>query len=182
MRKMLNTFGETFIAKGQNVDDFMPVLINNNTGMEPKCTLQPVHYMYTVLAPQLFQAHWAEVGQDKSWPVDPNWDLYYRLEQAKMLRIVVLTVGTIVAGYFVFVLNESLHYRSHILATGDMFYILPEYRALYAVRLFRAAEAFAKEAGADKMYVSYKTYKDISPLTKRLGFTHVEDVVVKSLE
>jgi hypothetical protein len=99
-----------------------------------------------------------------------------------MLQITVLTVDGLPAGYFISVIGPALHYRGKRLASSDMFYICPKHRARYAIRLFRAAEAHARAAGAGKMYIAFKIYKDITPLTKRLGFHHVEAVVVKSLE
>lgn len=184
MRRLHSSFevAETFIAKGQSVDSFMPALFINNTCEKPLCKLVDVTYLRLHIANTLFPLHWAEVAQDKSWACDINWEYYYSLEALKMLQIVVLTVGERPVGYFIFVLSPALHYQSKILASSDMFYMLPAYRAQYAVRLFRAAEAYAKAAGAHKMYIAFKIYKDISALTKRLGFTEVEHVVVKSLE
>ena len=146
------------------------------------CELQSVATFRERTPDAMFHAHWQEVAQDKNWEHDLNWPYYYSLEEAGMLRIVVLTISGVTAGYFIFIVSPSLHYSSKRLASSDMFYIMPQFRARYAIRLFRAAESFAKAAGAGKMYIAFKIYKDITPLTKRLGFTHVEDVVVKSLE
>lgn len=185
MRGAAGKWGEVFVAKGEPLPDFERLLFINNAGQKPdavECSLRSVDYMQREIAPYLFELHWREVAQDKGWQQDPNWDYYRALEAANMLRIVALTVNSIPVGYFVFIVSQSLHYRTKHLASSDMFYILPQYRAQYAVRLFRAAERFAKEAGAGKMYIAFKIYKDILPLTKRLGFSHIEDVVVKSLE
>jgi len=175
---------EVLIRRGEALASFMPLLRINNAGIKPtvECQLETVDYLRDHIAPYLFAAHWAEVAQDKSWEPEPNWPYYRQLEIANMLRIVVLKVHGQPVGYFIFIVSESLHYRSHRLASSDMFYILPEFRAQYAIRLFRAAEAAARDAGAGKMYIAFKVYKDIAPLTKRLGFKHIEDVVVKSLE
>ena len=186
MRKLFSEFekSEVFIGREENLESFMPALRIDNAGMKPEiveCGLQSVDYLQREVSP-LFTAHWAEVAQDKKWEVDINWPYYRALEAANMLHIVVLQVHGLPVGYFIFVISESLHYRTHKLASSDMFYMLPQFRAQYAIRLFRAAERYAKEAGAGKMYIAFKIYKDITPLTKRLGFNHVEDVVVKSLE
>lgn len=186
MRRIHSSFeaGETFIAAGQSVDDFRPALFINNTRAEPTvtCTLESVDYMRSELEGRFFHAHWKEVGQDKTWEPDADYPYYYSLEEQGMLQIVVLKLDGIPKGYYINVIGPALHYRGKRLASSDMFYICPEARARYAIRLFRAAEAFAKSAGVGKMYIAFKIYKDISPLTKRLGFHHVEDVVVKSLE
>lgn len=162
----------------------MPALRTDNTGEKhPKveCKLATVAYMRQELE-RFFFAHWKEVGQDKAWEPEANYPYYESLERKNMLRIVVLLVDDQPAGYFLFLLGEALHYRGKLIAHSDMFYICPKHRAQYAIRLFRAAEQYAKEAGAGKMYLSFKIYKDITPLTKRLGFKPIETVVVKSLE
>lgn len=186
MQGAASTFAraEVLIRRGENLESFMPVLRADNAGIKPtvECILETVDYLRDRIAPALFEAHWQEVAQDKSWEPEPNWPYYRQLEIANMLRIVVLKVNHQPVGYFIFIVSESLHYRSHRLASSDMFYIMPQHRAQYAVRLFRAAEAAAREASAGKMYIAFKIYKDIAPLTKRLGFKHIEDVVVKSLE
>jgi GNAT superfamily N-acetyltransferase len=182
MRKLFSPFekDEVFIERGQHVDDFIPALRIDNTGIE--CVLQSVTAFREHTPEAMFEMHWEEVAQDKNWRQDLDWGYYQSLESLNLLRIVVLRIHGITAGYFLFCVSPALHYRGKMLASSDMFYILPQFRAKYAVRLFRAAEAYAKEAGAHKMYIAFKIYKDISPLTKRLDFTHVEDVVVKSLE
>jgi len=184
MHRVLSQFDKTevYIGKGQSVEGFLPALSNNNVRMKPDCQEVSVHYLRTHIAPKLFQAHWEEVGQDKSWEVDMNWPYYEFLESQKMLRIVVLLLDAEPVGYFVFVVSPSLHYRTKVLASSDMFYIMPEHRAQYAVRLFRAAKASARAAGAHKFYLAFKVYKDITALTKRLGFKQIESVAVTTLE
>ena len=186
MRKLFSPFerAEVYIERGQVLGDFMPVLRTDNARekhTEVVCKLETVVYMREHLQ-QFFHAHWLEVGQDKNWEPEADYSYYHALEEAGMLQITVLLVDLQPAGYFISILSPALHYRGKRLASSDMFYICPEHRAQYAIRLFRAAEANAKTAGAEKMYIAFKIYKDITPLTKRLGFKHVEDVVVKSLE
>ena len=182
MRKLFSPFeqSEVFIERGQSLESFMPALRINNTGV--KCEKLTVKQFRTMTPTCMFDAHWEEVAQDKQWPQELNWEYYQALEVVGALNIVGLLVNDLIVGYFLFCVSPALHYSGKSLASSDMFYIVPQHRARYAVRLFRSAEAYAKAAGANKMYISFKIYKDITPLTKRLGFTHVEDVVVKSLE
>ena len=188
-RKSVFEGTEVFIAKGEKLD-YSRRLLYNNTGQKlpekipPKahCELRPVSYMKEVLAPKFFQAHWAEVGQDKSWEVDCFWEFYQTLEYNDQFQITVLFVNNEPVGYFLGIIGHPTHYQSKTVLTSDAFYIAPEFRAQYSVRLFKAAEAFAKAVGVSKMYLHFKVYKDISPLTKRLGFQPMETVVAKSLE
>jgi hypothetical protein len=135
-----------------------------------------------VLAPKFTEAHWGEVGQDKSWGPQLCWEHYAALEQSGLLQVIVLFVDEAPEGYFISILGRPLHYGNQLVATSDMFYISETYRAAYAVRLFRAAKDFAKLAGAAKLYVHHKVYKDITPILNRLKFKPVEVVSSVSLE
>ena len=149
--------------------------------MQPYTELVSVKYFRHLLVAQHGLAHWQEVGQDKSWPVDMYWDYYDLLERANKIQITALFVDGLPVGYFVSIISTSMHYQTHTVAASDVFYIAPDFRQ-YAIRLFRAAEANAKSIGAEKLYLSFKVYKDITPITKRLGYKAIETVVVKSLE
>lgn len=145
------------------------------------CERKDAGYLLTVILPKFAQAHWEEVGQDKSWEPDPNVEAYHQLESDGNLYVLALMVDGEPEGYFIGILAPSLHYRSKLLMVSDMFYVSQEFRAKYAIRLFRAAEAMAADAGADKMFITYKLYKNVEPIMRRLRFTPLEQVAAKKL-
>lgn len=124
--------------------------------------------------------HWKEVGQDKRWEPDLDWDLYRRLDDAGDLSIVCLMVDGEPRGYFVGMCGRPTHYKSKRIMRTDAFYIEPGYRQ-YGVRLFKEAMKFAKEHGAQKLYVTWKTYKDIEPILRRCKMVTIEKTAVADL-
>lgn len=124
--------------------------------------------------------HWEEVGQDKRWLPELDWGLYSFLQARGDLSIVVLMVDQRPKGYFVMMYGRPTHYRSHRIARCDAFYIDPDFRQ-YGVRLFKMAKEYAKIHGAEKLYVTWKVYKDIEPIAKRCGFTTIEKTAVADL-
>lgn len=144
--------------------------------------VMPLDYLRNALAPRFEHAHWEEVGRDKRYKPDLHWDYYAALDKVGMLHILVMFVDGVPEGYFVGLLSEHLHYKTMRLFTSDMFYVSESYRASYGVKLFREAEALARKLGAHKMHVTYKTYKSIEPIMRRLRFNPVEVVAVKNLD
>lgn len=132
--------------------------------------------------PKFVEAHWQEVGRDKRYKPDLLWEQYELLESAGMLHILALFVDGEPEGYFIGILSPHLHYRSMRVFVSDMFYISEKCRAMQAVALFRETEKMARELGANKLHVIYKTYKNIEPIMRRLKFASVETVAVKNLE
>jgi hypothetical protein len=149
---------------------------------EPTFRRVNVLYFKHEVAPKFERLHWEEVGRDKRYKPDLMWEQYEQLEKLGMLHILVMLVNEQVEGYFVGILSPHLHYRTMRVFLSDMFYISKDCRAMHAVKLFREAEKLARDVGAHKMHVVYKTYKDIGPIMRRLKFQPMEIVAVKNLE
>ena len=144
--------------------------------------VKPLAYLKDVLAPKFEHAHWEEVGRDKRYKPDLHWAYYEALDKAGMVHILVLLLDGEPEGYFVGLLSEHLHYKTMRVFTSDMFYVSERCRALHGVKLFREAESLARKLGAHKMNVTYKTYKNIEPIMRRLRFKPLEVIAVKNLD
>jgi len=152
------------------------------TELHVTCELRDVAYLRDVLTPKFAEAHWEEVSSNKHYQVDLNWPVYEHLQSLNRLRIQVLFVNGEPEGYFVSVLAEHMHYRTMLQCVTDLFYISQPYRAHYTLRLFRFMEQVARESGAVRVNITYKVYKALAPIMKRLGYTPLEIVAVKHLE
>lgn len=141
---------------------------------------------YSEVFPELlavYPRHWRELAVSKDIPLAPNYQGYAALDQAGHLLLVTLRDGQDkLAGYFIGFLFPELHYSSVIACTGDIFYVLPEYRGrgLPGVRLFREVERALRLRGVDRWHVTSKLTnsdgedKDSGALLRRLGFQAVE--------
>lgn len=145
-----------------------------------ECKEVSVSYFQTRLVAKYEIAHWEEVGQDKRWTPDLDWDLYRFLENRGDLMIVALFVDDEPVGYFVGMCGHPTHYRTKWIMRSDLFFIDPKHRK-YGVRLFNAAKEFARLYGVQKLYVTWKVYKDIEPIMKRCKFVTVEKTAVADL-
>ncbi len=132
----------------------------------------------------LLKAHWHEVEVfQKEAPLDPNWDLYQKLQDADMLHMVTARDNGLLIGYFLYFLLPNLHHRSILMAEGDIFYIANTYRkSTIALRLLRLAEKNLKNLGVNIISNKVKSHtRNAGNLFKCQGFRKIEEVYVKGL-
>lgn len=137
---------------------------------------------------RVYPAHWAELAVEADIPLEPSYESYRVLARHGALILVTLRDGDRLAGYFMGFLFPELHYASCTSCTGDIFYVLPEYRGQWGgVRLFRAVEAELRKRKIDRWHVTSKLRnmlgedKDSGVLFRRLGFKAVEVIYSKRL-
>lgn len=140
-------------------------------------------------AEKLWPLHWAEIALDQdSIKLDVDFAGYAELDSKKLLLIVTARDGPGPApdgnlvGYHLSFLKPHLHYRTSLTAYVDIFYMHPDYRkGMTAVKMFRAVEEEMRKIGVQKIYTGAKVHFDLSPLFKRLGYRHIENVYSKLL-
>lgn len=135
-------------------------------------------------AEKLWPLHWAEIALDQdSIKLDVDTDAYRELDQKKLLLIVTARDDGKLIGYHKSFIKPHIHYRTSVTAYVDIFYIHPDYRkGMTAVKMFRAVEVEMRKIGVQKIYTGAKVHFDLSPLFKRLGYRHIENVYSKLLE
>lgn len=132
-------------------------------------------------AEPLFQQHYREASADLTVPLDPNWDVYEKLEQAGLEVCVVTRKNGTPIGYAVYITAPHLHY-AHQLADADVFFIDPAHRSGWlGVKLFRVAEQLLVEHGVCEIHNRIKLHvkpgkgtRDLGVLFKFLGYRPVE--------
>lgn len=132
--------------------------------------------------PSLFVQHWKELALNQDViPLDPDWDKYYALDVAGILRILTVRVpsGQLV-GYVFLMAGPHLHYRSTLWAHVDMFWMDPVYRQGWTgVRLFKTLIKDAKVMGVVNLTLATKLHfmdDRVSKLLRRLGFMPIETI------
>jgi L-amino acid N-acyltransferase YncA len=153
---------------------------DNFTGLyrlgEPRRQQPVISYRVETLAATrgealpLLQSHYDEIAQFKDvQKLDPDWEMYDRLEQ--LGRLWVMTVrdrGTLV-GYMVMVINRALHYRTLLMATEDIHYLLPHYRrGMTGYRLIRLTLRAMRERGCRMAVMRCKAANSHAKLFERL--------------
>jgi hypothetical protein len=145
---------------------------------------EPFAQAYGDAAPSL-EKHYEEIAEDKETigKVDPDLAVYEALEANGRLRVLTARDGGKLVGYYVAILAPSLHYKSILCATEDMYYLDPDYRKGTAgIRLFVEAEKMIRAAKVVLTIAKTKVAHDHGILFQRLGYRPFERVYMKVLE
>lgn len=123
-----------------------------------------------------FPAHHAELGlwQDKM-PLDPQYDIYLKHDEAGQALLVTLRADGKVVGYFVGFIAPGLHYQQTLTCKMDIVYIDPAYRSAgNGIALFETTKAALKRRGVKCWWVGSKNHKPIEAFFRAFGFTFEE--------
>ena len=75
----------------------------------------------------LLLKHWYESEGDE-FPLDPDYELYLRIEREGLTRSFSVRVDGNIVGYAVFIVRYHPHYRTKLTANADVIFIDKEYR------------------------------------------------------
>lgn len=131
----------------------------------------------------LLERHWEEIAVNKDKiKLNPDWEMYAKLEDAGVLGIYTARRDGKLIGYFVVVAERNIHYKDHIFAVNDIIYLAPEYRkGMVGFRLIKYAEQDLKSLGVSTLTINTKVHKPFDPLLERMGFSLKERVYSKYL-
>jgi GNAT superfamily N-acetyltransferase len=131
----------------------------------------------------LLVRHWHEIALNKDTvPLDPNWDMYFRAEDAGHVCAITARCDGELVGYVNYIIVPNLHYRSLLVADGDIFWLAPEHRkGLIGMKMLRHAEVVLLRLGVNKIVNKVKLHFDIGVLFERMGYTPIERIYAKKL-
>ena len=172
--------------------------------------IERFHDIWPELQP-LLHRHWDEIARkDLCGALDINESVYRRLEEAGILLLVTARrhapedaaasapaaapsgyptanfgdppqKGQLI-GYVAYFLAPNLHYQHLLVAEADVFFLAPEHRqGTTGLRLIRAGERAALAAGATTLVQKVKTDHDCGAIFKRMGYSHAENIWIKSV-
>lgn len=129
----------------------------------------------------LIQKHWEDIALNKDKiKLNPDWDAYYVLEQAGVLKIFTAREGDKLVGYFVVIIQYNMHYKDHLFASNDIIFLHPDYRkGRTGIKLIQFAEKCLKEDGVSVLTINTKVHKPFDKLMEFLGFGLIERVYSK---
>lgn len=131
----------------------------------------------------LLKIHWEEIAMYKDKVVfDPDYDLYYKLnEDKKLLTITVRDEGRLV-GYFLVFLFYHPHYKNDLYANTDILFIDKKYRGgTTAYRLFKFVEKQLRKLDVSVFLISMKTQHPFEGLCEALDMNKHEITYSKYL-
>ena len=126
---------------------------------------------------------WEEMYHDKeAYPFDPDWDLYYLLEESGSLFVYTARDSGKLVGYFSVVVGPNLHSKGKVVVSNDIIYLHKDYRkGLIGVKLFKFCEACLREDGYTQLQVITSEKNNIDSLLKRLDYHKIETKFEKRL-
>lgn len=117
--------------------------------------------------------------------LNPDWDAYYRMENAHMLRIYTAREQETnhLKGYFVVIQAPSLHYKDDIFVVNDVIYVDKSIRgSIVGPRLIKFAEKDLEALGVSVLTINTKTHLPFDGLLEKLGYSCQEKVYAKNFK
>lgn len=130
----------------------------------------------------LLVLHWAEIAHWKDIPLEPDWEAYYAVLASGALRAFTFRETGLLKGYGVFVVKESIHYRSSKQASQDIIWVAPEYRKqMLGARFIQWCDEQLALEGVEVVHHHVKLAHDFGKTLERLGYEAVETIYSKRL-
>ena len=130
-------------------------------------------------------AHWEACERQflGAHELDPNWDLYEVMDANGSYHLFTARVDGVVVGYAGFFLKRHIHYDL-IQAAQDIIYFTPSARGFDSYRFISYCDEQLAKLGAESVYhfVKADPKLDFSPLLRRLGYKHYEQVFHRPLK
>ena len=131
---------------------------------------------------ELYQEHYDELSVTKEFQMEPYYEMFDKLQDSGMLRVITCRVDGKLAGYIVFMIQPHMHYKSCITAFEDAYFISKPYRkGRIGIKLFQYAEEVLKGLGVHRIIYGTKIHLDNSRLFEYLGYKHTDKVYTKLL-
>lgn len=140
------------------------------------------HDVFEEMKP-LFQKHWDEISHYKDIPLDPDFDMYLKMEDMGVLRVFTAREDDkTLVGYAVFFIKHNLHYKSSLQAMQDIIFIDSEHRGT-GVKLILWCDRQLKSEGVQIVFQHVKVATPHTvALFKRLGYEEVDVILGKRLD
>lgn len=125
----------------------------------------------------LLERHWQEVARNKDLvPLNPEYSAYLSMGRKKYLRVYTARLGEKLIGYAIYFVRPHGHYKDHLWALSDIFWLDPESRGHGAGKgLFQFVENQLRDEGVTSMHTTSKVeHPAAGRVLEGLGHTLIE--------
>jgi hypothetical protein len=131
----------------------------------------------------LHRVHWDETEEHRhGLPFDPDYATFTRYERAGRYVLFTVRKENRLCGNCAMYLDRNAHTQT-ILATEDTLYLLPMARTGRVARHFVGyVENAMRLLGASEIHITVKTVNKAGRFFRMLGYSHVENGLIKILE
>jgi len=131
----------------------------------------------------LLDLHYEEISLIKEFPLNPQWDIYEKMDEAGKVKVILCKEENEIIGYIVFFISNHLHYADCLIAQEDIYFLKKEYRAgRVGLKMFKFAEEYLRSINVDMVKYSTKVHADKSSLFEYLEYQNTEKVFTKMLK
>lgn len=131
---------------------------------------------------EIGQKCWDEVDQlNQTFLFDPDWEKYQQANDQGMIRYYTAYDGDTLIGFSLFIITPMLHCKGKFSAVSDCVYLEPEYRRKHFTDFTLLIQDDLKLEGVQLFTLHVKAWLDTGNLSERIGCTHQENVLQRSL-
>lgn len=133
-------------------------------------------------AKPLLKKHWQEIAHYKDIDLDPDYDLYLKMESAGVTKTFICRDDdNIMIGYAVYFIRHHLHYRKTLYAYQDIVFVDPERRGA-GMFFIRWCDEQLKKHGCHVVSQHIKAAHNFGPALERLGYELQDLIYSKRLD
>lgn len=129
----------------------------------------------------IFEKHWEEIAHHKDIPLDPNIEIYHKLDDSGAIRVYTAREDGELVGYCVFFIHPNLHYKNSLHANQDVLYIKKEKRGRFGMKFISWCDEQLRKEGVQVISQHVKKAHDFGPLLKRLDYELVDLIYARRL-
>lgn len=146
-----------------------------------KFALESYDQMINEIKP-LIEAHYDEIAKYKDIPLDPDWDLYRKLEEVGILKAFSCraTDDNSLIGYAIYFVKPHIHYRSMLLAQQDILFIKKEFRGRGIAFILWCDEQL-KAMGCTVSMHHVKAEHNFGRMLERIGYELMDLIYTRRL-
>ena len=128
----------------------------------------------------LISEHWEEIAHFKDIPLDPDFDLYQKIQDSGNIRVFTVREEDKLVGYALFFTKVNLHYKSSNQAVQDILFIHPDHRGCGAKFIIWCDEQLKAE-GVQAVYQHMKAKHNFGEMLERIGYELQDLIYVRRL-
>jgi len=131
----------------------------------------------------LIEEHWELIALNKgSIKLNPDWEQYAALDASGIMKMFTARDNGELVGYFILLVNNSLHYKDHVFAVCDIIFVTPEARkGATGYKLLKYAENWCVENNVSLLNINTKVHMPFDSLLEKTGFNLIERLYSKYL-
>jgi len=145
-------------------------------------SLEPVDQKFVDEARPLLVKHWVEIAHYKDIALDPDYEMYFKLQQVGILKCYTnRDIDGKLIGYAIYIVKPALHYKQCLTAMEDIIYIDPERRGFGRIFINWCDEQL-KLLGVNLVVHHIKFSHDWSSMLLRMGYEKTDMMLSKRID